>query len=66
MAARNTIRLNDHPASDMEDSLQRLNLESAFEDAACIGTEMVWQKGAFYLAPKPGPQLPQKKKPKIL
>lgn len=44
----------------------RSDLEYAFEDAACVCTDLGLGLGSPSPGPEPGPQLPQKKKPKIL
>jgi hypothetical protein len=49
----------------MEDSLFKLDLDSAIEDTAS-GTDMDLELGSPFFGPKPGPQMPRKNWPDFL
>ena len=50
----------------MEDSLFKLDLDSAIEDAASFRTDMALELESPLSGPKPGPQLPRKNWPEFL
>ena len=51
---------------DTEDSLFKLYLDSAIEDAACFYMDTGLELGSPLSGPKPGPQMPRKNWPEFL